>query len=200
MDYEEAKALEEDAKRLTWHAWIDRDVGRLFPLPEIHAVRQRVVKPYWWGARNKRVWDYMDDLYWGKAVGVVPPLENMYEKGAEESCIAGIWTGIGPDWFGGSSLKLTNFSGPGCTRHRSPYNIGFIFILPERFQRIAETFWDDEGDYRCGGCSYLFKELPESPSGEFLREEACHCHFLCASCCSGERAREAIEAQTQVKT
>ncbi len=192
MNYEEAKVLEDEGRRLTWHAWIDRDVGRLFPLPEVVAVRQRVVKPLWWGERNARVWRYMDDLYHGKAVGVIPPLDNLHERHAENSCVVGVWSGLGAGWFGGSDLRITAFSGPGSTMHRSPFNIGFVYVLPERFQSLAERLWDDEGDDRCGGCGYLFKQLGEDAVGEHRREEPCRCHWLCAACCVGERAHEAI--------
>lgn len=199
MNYDDAKLLEQEAIRLTWHAWIDRDVGRLFPCPEISAVRQRVVKPRWWGERNARIWRYMDDEFWGKAVGIVPPLENLHEKYAEEKVIVGVWTGIRAGFFGGVDLQITHFSGPGSTHHRSPFNIGFIHTLPERFQKVAERLWDDEGDDRCPNCSYLFKELDDGDStGLILREQPCDCHFFCAGCCIGERAREAIEAQTTV--
>ncbi len=180
MTYEECKAFEAEAKRLTWHAWIDRDVGRLFPLPEIVAVRQKVVKPRWWGERNARVWRALDDQFWGKAVGVIPPLDTLIEQYSENTCVVGIWTGIGPGFFGSCDLKLTSFSGPGSTQHRSPFNLGFVHVLPEvPFQRFAGHFWDDEGSVRCGNCDYLFAD----------EEEPCNCHLFCAACCVGERAR-----------
>lgn len=183
MTYEECQALEEEARRLTWHAWIDRDVGRLFPLPEIVAVRQRHVKPRWWGERNARVWRALDDEFRGRAVGVVPPMDNLIEAYSEHTCVVGVWAGIATSFLGGSGLSLTRFSGPGCTQHRSLFNVGFVYLLPEHpFQHLADHLWDDEGTVRCGGCDYLFV-------GE---ESPCNCHWLCASCCVGERSRAAV--------
>ena len=195
MNYEAAKAMEAEAKRLCWHAWIDRDEGRLFPLPDMTVVRQKIIRPPW-SERNRRVWALMDDEFFGKAVGVIPPLDSLLNADAyhtwEMTCAIGVWHGIGNGFMGDLTLKLTSLSGPGSTLHRSPFNVGFVHILPEIFQRRAERMWDDEGTQRCTGCCYLFNDE--------LGEEPCDCHYLCAGCCQGARAREAIEAQTKVES
>ncbi len=136
----------------------------------------------------------MDSLYLGRAVGVIPPGEQVMDtkryRTWAEVCAVGVWGGIKPGWLG-LDLTLTHFSGPGSSTRRSPWNIGFVYILPDVFQLHADKMWDDEGDQRCGMCAYLFKELGEDAAGVYRHEEPCDCHFLCAACCTGERARAA---------
>ncbi len=180
------REVEQEARLLTWHAWIDRDRGRLFSLPDMTAVRQKVILGSW-RERNERVWRLMDDEFWGKAVGVVPPQDRLAQESGwytdwRSACAVGVWAGLRQGFLGGVDLHVASFSGPGSTYHRSPFNIGFVHVLPQEYQSLAGRFYEDEGQDDCGMCSYRFKD----------DEEPCNCHLVCAGCCIGERAREAV--------
>jgi hypothetical protein len=126
-----ADFVEEEARRETWSAWRSRHRGRLFPLPDIDA-------------RHERSWWTLDELYWGKAVGIVPPLDG--GDPGHEIVVCGIWHGIGPGFLG-TDLKVTHFFSYGTSTHRSPLNIGFVHLLPRRFQRVAEIMQRERDDY-----------------------------------------------------
>lgn len=118
------RETEAEARLLTLRAYFRRNVGRLFPVPDIDA-------------RHPDMWPKLDDAFYSLAVGVIPPLDAEPPSLVNEGIIAGIWMGIGPG-IGGTDLRLLHFGHPGCTTHRSPYGIGFVHVLPPTFQRIAE--------------------------------------------------------------
>lgn len=123
-----ARFIDYEARRETFKAYLQRNRGRLFPIPDIEA------------GRDRRMWRKLDDVFWGKAVGVVPP-----DDSSEDRIIVGIWAGIGPGFLG-YGLRLEHFEHPGCTTHRSPYSIGYVHVLSRKFQMVAEAQWREDDD------------------------------------------------------
>lgn len=122
--------MEHEARRETMKAYFHRHRGRLFPLPDIDC------------GRDRRIWQKLTDAYWGKAVGVVPP-----DDSGEHLVCVGIWAGFAPSYLGGWALCIEHFNHPGCTTHRSPFNVGYVHVLSRRFQMIAEAQWrEDESE------------------------------------------------------
>lgn len=153
-------AMDEAAVRETFRAWRTRLHCRLFD-PGIPLLKAQ------------EDWDRADQMYLGKAVGVMPDLD----QDSSLDVVVGEWRGVQPGMFG-ASVVIRHLGGHGCTTHRSPLNVGWIHVLSAPFQRQVEKDWrwideEDDGEgLRCE-CGYRFKD----------DEDPCICHYACGGCC-----------------
>jgi hypothetical protein len=130
--------VEKEARWQTWKAYHKRNEGRLFdPGPHLGAERRQR--------------DWMDEEWFGKAIGCVAILdpEAEYYPYTFEECVAtGVFLGHSNGFFGSIDFVIGSWQGPGSSLHRSPLNIGFVHVLGGAFQELAEiNYREDEDDY-----------------------------------------------------
>lgn len=160
--------VEQEAKDWTWRKWLRRDRGVLFEKSELSFDPNHI---------ELTLHRWNEAFAW-KAVGIIPPLDEAAT--AHTPCIVGRWLPASTkSWIGGAEVRLQSLGGPGSTHHRGLGLVGWVYVLPDFYQRYVARR-DDDDDYNdrsmCGNCPYLFKE-DEVPCPDCLR---------CANCCHGQ--------------
>lgn len=135
--YELTKDIEAEARYKTWMAYMKRNRGRLFEIGP-HA------------GREKRHWDAMAEMWYGKAIGCVPVMGGDWiPESFDMAVLVGVFLGVQTGYFGSADFVVGHFSGPGSATHRSPLNIEFVHVLGGPYQKIidARYFRDDDEDW-----------------------------------------------------
>lgn len=126
--------IESEARVETWKAYLRRNENRLFD-PGPHC-----------GAEDRH-WTAMEDMWRGKAIGVVAVLDpesTMYPWTLGEAVLVGVFSGIQRGWFGSIDFVVGHFSGIGSATHRSPLNVGFVHVLGGAYQELVDHVYRDE--------------------------------------------------------
>jgi hypothetical protein len=134
-DWELSQEIEKEARYKTWLAYRKRNVGRLFP-----------VGPH--EGREKRHWQAMEAMWYGKAIGCVAVLEeDMSTYSYEEAVLVGVFLGVNGGFLG-PAFTVGHFTGPGSSTCRSPLNVGFVHVLGGPFQKVIDArYFTDDDDY-----------------------------------------------------